>query len=278
MDFLNRWLQKRCDTGNYRRLFPLERFANGQIRKAGSSSDSAILDFSSNDYLALSIHPDLIAAARDALNLYGTGAGAARLMSGDLQLYHSLEEATAKFKNREAALLFGSGYMANIGVIPALVGRGDVIFSDRLNHASIYDGCRLAGAKLVRFHHNDLDHLEDCLKRERGQGKALIIVESVYSMDGDRCPLGRALAEHGITHAGAHTASGDCLASASLMEQYLWMLLRENHKKVTLNLKKKPQKQKRLQRQQQKKLQLRLIRIQIRKLLQKQHRRKLLKH
>jgi glycine C-acetyltransferase/8-amino-7-oxononanoate synthase len=189
MDFLDRWLQKRCDTGNYRRLFPLERFANGQIRKAGSSGNSVILDFSSNDYLALSIHPDLIKAARNALDLYGTGAGAARLMSGDLQLYHALEEATAKFKNRQAALLFGSGYMANIGVIPALVGRGDVIFSDRLNHASIYDGCRLSGAKLVRFHHNDLDHLAECLKKERGQGKALIIVESLYSMDGDRCPL-----------------------------------------------------------------------------------------
>ncbi|MEN8136224.1 MAG: 8-amino-7-oxononanoate synthase [Thermodesulfobacteriota bacterium] len=190
MDFLNRWLQKRCETGNYRRLFPLERFATGQIRKAGSASDpTAFLDFSSNDYLALSIHPTLIAAARNALNLYGTGAGAARLMSGDLQLYHALEEATAKFKNREAALLFGNGYMANIGVIPALVGRGDVIFSDRLNHASIYDGCRLSRAKLVRFHHNDLGHLEECLKKERGQGRALIIVESLYSMDGDRCPL-----------------------------------------------------------------------------------------
>ncbi len=189
MDFLERWLQTRRDTGNYRRLFPLERLASGQIRKAGSSGDSALLDFSSNDYLALSIHPDLILAAQNALNLYGTGAGAARLMSGDLQLYHALEDATAKFKNRQAALLFGSGYMANIGVIPALVGRGDVIFSDRLNHASIYDGCRLSGAKLVRFHHNDPAHLEDCLKKGRGQGKALIIVESLYSMDGDICPL-----------------------------------------------------------------------------------------
>lgn len=186
---MNRWLQNRRDTGNYRRLFPLERFTNGQIKKAGTSTDSPILDFSSNDYLALSIHPDLLAAAQDALSLHGTGAGAARLMSGDLQLFHSLEKATARFKNREAALLFGSGYMANIGVIPALVGRGDVIFSDRLNHASIYDGCQLSRAKLVRFHHNNIDHLEDCLKKKRGQGKALIIIESLYSMDGDRCLL-----------------------------------------------------------------------------------------
>jgi glycine C-acetyltransferase/8-amino-7-oxononanoate synthase len=93
-------------------------------------------------------------------------------------------------KKQEASLLFGSGYMANIGVIPALVGRNDVIFSDRLNHASLYDGCRLSGARLVRFRHNDLDHLEECLKKGRQSGnRALIVVESIYSMDGDRCPL-----------------------------------------------------------------------------------------
>lgn len=189
MDFLTHWLQTRHDTGNYRSLFPLERLATGQIRKTGSPTDTNLVDFSSNDYLALSIHAELITAATGALQLYGTGAGAARLMSGDLQLYHTLEQATASFKNRQAALLFGSGYLANIGVIPALAGRGDVIFSDRLNHASIYDGCRLAGAKLVRFQHNDLDHLEECLKKGRGSGKALIIVESLYSMDGDYCPL-----------------------------------------------------------------------------------------
>lgn len=189
MDFLKRWLQKRHDTGNYRRLFSLERLTSGKIVAAGSAGGTSYLDFSSNDYLGLSIHSELIAAATDALGRYGTGAGAARLMSGDLQLFHVLEEEIGQFKKREAALLFGSGYLANIGVIPALVGRGDVIFADRLNHASIYDGCRLSGAKLVRFFHNDLDHLAECLKRERGARRALIIVESLYSMDGDRCPL-----------------------------------------------------------------------------------------
>jgi glycine C-acetyltransferase/8-amino-7-oxononanoate synthase len=170
-------------------LFPVERLSNGQLRETGASGDSNILDFSSNDYLALSIHPDLCAAAHQALDQYGTGTGAARLMSGDLQLFHLLEDATAAFKNQAAALLFGSGYMANIGVIPTLVGRGDVIFADRLNHASIYDGCSLSGARLVRFRHNDIEHLADCLKTSRGTGKALIIVESLYSMDGDRSPL-----------------------------------------------------------------------------------------
>ncbi len=180
MDYLSQWLQERRDSGNYRRLSPLKRSADG----------SKPVDFSSNDYLALSSRSELREAACKALEDYGAGAGGARLMSGDLPLFHELEERVASLKNQEAALLFGSGYMANVGVIPALVGRGDLIFSDRLNHASIYDGCRLSGARLVRFRHNDLDHLEDCLKKERGGGnRALIVVESIYSMDGDRCPL-----------------------------------------------------------------------------------------
>jgi glycine C-acetyltransferase/8-amino-7-oxononanoate synthase len=120
----------------------------------------------------------------------GTGSGAARLMSGSLKSHHLLEEEVARLKGTEAALIFGSGYLANIGVIPALVGRHDLILSDRLNHASIYDGCRLSGAKTQRFHHNNLDHLEDLLKKHRGSYQnALIVVESIYSMDGDRAPL-----------------------------------------------------------------------------------------
>ncbi len=188
MDFLKRWLQERSDSNDYRRLFPVERSADGRISEAGKTG-APILDFSSNDYLALSTHPAMIAAGQAALTRYGTGVGAARLMSGDLMLFHELEEAVADLKSREAALVFGSGYMANIGAIPALAGRGDIIFSDRLNHASIHDGCRLSGAKLVRFRHNDPDHLEDCLRDKRGSNQALIVVESLYSMDGDRCPL-----------------------------------------------------------------------------------------
>lgn len=190
MEWLTAWLEKRKKTGTLRQLRPVERLGHGHLRQPGvTSSSSPLLDFSSNDYLGLSEHPDLIAASRKALERYGTGAGAARLMSGDLSLYHELEEKIAQLKGKEAGLLLGSGYMANTGVIPAITGRSDVIFSDRLNHASIYDGCLLSGAKLKRFHHNDLNHLESLLKKERGKHRALIVVESVYSMDGDTCPL-----------------------------------------------------------------------------------------
>ena len=174
------------DLADRRRLRPITRLGRGRLQP---SSGPTLTDFSSNDYLALAEHPKLIAAAKSCLSQYGTGSGAARLMSGDLEIFHRLEEATAQLKGCEAALVFGSGYMANVGVIPALVGRGDVIFCDRLNHASIYDGCRLANARLRRFRHNDLNHLEECLKKERGTGAALIVVESIYSMDGDLCPL-----------------------------------------------------------------------------------------
>ncbi|MBC8318840.1 MAG: 8-amino-7-oxononanoate synthase [Desulfobulbaceae bacterium] len=188
MDRLN-WLEERRRSGNLRQLFPVKRMPDGTLQVEGDGGKAVFHDFSSNDYLALSLHKDLITASRKYLELYGTGAGAARLMSGDLTLYHDLERQVAELKRQEAALLFGSGYLANCGVIPALAGRQDVIFCDRLNHASIYDGCRLSRARLVRFHHNDLNHLEDLLRSKRGQGEALIVVESIYSMDGDRCPL-----------------------------------------------------------------------------------------
>lgn len=148
-----------------------------------------MVDFSSNDYLALSQHPKVLAGAGKYLEKYGASAGGARLMSGDSALFRRLEERIADFKQKPAALLFGSGYLANIGIIPACIGRGGIIFSDRLNHASIYDGCRLSGAELARFQHNDLDHLESLLRQKPGNRQGLIVVESIYSMDGDRCPL-----------------------------------------------------------------------------------------
>lgn len=177
--------------GNLRKLTPVQRLGRGRLRLAlpGKPDSPPLLDLSSNDYLALAEHPRLIEQSRAFLEAAGSGAGAARLMSGDLNLFHTLEEEVAALKDQEAALVFGSGYMANCGLIPALVGRHDVIFADRLDHASIYDGCRLAGARLIRFRHNDLDHLEDLLKKKRGMNRALIVVESLYSMDGDICPL-----------------------------------------------------------------------------------------
>lgn len=181
-----KWLIQQEASGRLRKLTPLTRHGSEGVLPV----DGRMLhDFSSNDYLALSTHSSVIAGAREALEQAGAGAGAARLMSGDLTIHHELEEELAALKEQEAALLFGSGFLANCGVIPALVGRHDVIFSDRLNHASIYDGCRLASSRLIRFRHNDLDHLEDLLKSQRGDNEALIVVESLYSMDGDRCPL-----------------------------------------------------------------------------------------
>jgi glycine C-acetyltransferase/8-amino-7-oxononanoate synthase len=188
MDFLKRRLAEYLAAGRYRRLQPVVERLDGRLVLA-DSDDRPLLDFSSNDYLALSQHPQLIKASREALERYGVGVGAARLMSGDLALFHQLEREVADFKGCPAALLFGSGYMANVGMIPALVGRGDVVFTDRLDHASIYDGCRLAGARLLRFRHNDLEHLESLLNKERGTGRGLVVVESLYSMDGDIAPL-----------------------------------------------------------------------------------------
>ena len=187
MDHFSSWLSKQKQAGQFRSLTPVIRANDGRVNLA--ETGKALLDFSSNDYLALSLHPRVIEESHRYLDLAGSGAGAARLMSGDLELYHELEEKIARLKGREAALLFGSGYMANSGIIPALAGRHDAIFSDRLNHASIHDGCRLAGAKVHRFRHNDLNHLEELLHRHRGSGQALIVVESIYSMDGDFCPL-----------------------------------------------------------------------------------------
>lgn len=185
---LGAWLIEQQGQGNLRQLTGIEHLGQGWLRLAGGDGRE-LRDFSSNDYLALSQHPELVAAGRAALERYGTGAGAARLLSGNFSVHQELEAAVAKLKGQAAALLFGSGYMANTGIIPALVGRDDLIFTDRLNHASIYDGCRLSGARLVRFHHNDLNHLEAQLKAKRTKGTALIVVESIYSMDGDRCPL-----------------------------------------------------------------------------------------
>lgn len=185
---LKDWLNQQREKGGLRSLSPVIRRGKGRLTLAGDDRQE-LIDFSSNDYLGLAEHPALIAAAHEALSQFGAGSGAARLMSGDLAVHHALEEAVAQLKGKEAALTFGSGYMTNTGIIAALVDRHGLIFSDRLNHASIHDGCRLSGARLVRFRHNDFNHLEELLKEKRGTGTALIVVESIYSMDGDRCPL-----------------------------------------------------------------------------------------
>ncbi len=149
-----------------------------------------IADFASNDYLGLATDQRVARAAAAILQAEGTGAGAARLISGNHPIHDSLERALARFKGCEHALLFPSGYMVNIGVIPALVDERDVIYSDTLNHASLIDGCRLSKATLRIFPHCDLDELGAMLHADRGlYRRALIVVEGVFSMDGDVFPL-----------------------------------------------------------------------------------------
>ena len=142
----------------------------------------------SNNYLGLADHPRVRAAAAEAALCWGVGAGAARLVSGTMTVHRELERQLAEFKGRQAALLFGSGYLANIGVIAALAGRDQVVFSDELNHASIIDGCRLSRAEVFVYRHRDVEHLSWGLERA-GDRAALIVTESVFSMDGDVAPL-----------------------------------------------------------------------------------------
>lgn len=148
-----------------------------------------LLNACSNDYLGLADSPGLAQAMTEGIQRWGVGAGASRLVSGNHTLYTQLEHKLAQWTGRPAALVFGSGYLANAGIIPALVGRGDVVFCDRCCHASIYDGIALSGARLLRFPHNDSGALEKLLADTAVSGRKLMTVESVYSMDGDRCPL-----------------------------------------------------------------------------------------
>lgn len=146
--------------------------------------------FACNDYLGLSHHPAVVKAAQEALAKWGTGAGASRLITGNHPLYAPLEKQIAKMKGKEAALVFGSGYLANIGIIPTLVGEGDLIVADKLVHACMIDGALLSGATLKRFKHNDLTSAEVFLDEHRGKyERTLILTEHVFSMDGDVAPL-----------------------------------------------------------------------------------------
>jgi 8-amino-7-oxononanoate synthase len=143
----------------------------------------------SNNYLGLADHPRLRRAAADAAISLGTSAGASRLISGSMSIHAELESRLAEFKGTEAALLFGSGYLANTGTIAVLARRGEVVCSDELNHASIIDGCRLAGAETFVYRHADTEHLDWGLRRAAGRA-ALIVTDGVFSMDGDIAPLG----------------------------------------------------------------------------------------
>lgn len=165
------------------RVYPL---CGGSFKMDGRT----VLNFSSNDYLDLANHRHVVDRSREALEKYGTGSGASRLVTGTLPIHEELEARLAKEKGYPSALVFGTGYMANAGTIPVLAGRGDLIFADRLVHASMIDACRLSGAKLVRFAHNDVAALEHRLSHyAENAGRKLVITESVFSMDGDVAPL-----------------------------------------------------------------------------------------
>ncbi len=148
-----------------------------------------VLLLCSNNYLGLADHPRVREAAADAAMRWGVGAGASRLVSGTMTIHRRLEERLAVFERSEACVLFGSGYLANAGVIGALAGRGDTVLSDELNHASIVDGCRCSRAKVIVYRHCDMDHLDWQLRRHGGNGRRLIVTDSVFSMDGDAAPL-----------------------------------------------------------------------------------------
>ena len=171
--------------GLYRRL---RRVDNDQGPTLWLDGREAI-NFSSNNYLGLANHPALGAAAKEAIDRYGCGAAASRLISGNMTLHERLEERLAQFKGTEAALVFNSGFQANTGILSTLAGEGDVIFSDALNHASIIDGCRLSRARTWVYEHCDLNQLEAGLKQRAMARRKLIVTESIFSMDGDQAPL-----------------------------------------------------------------------------------------
>jgi glycine C-acetyltransferase len=150
-----------------------------------------VLNFCSNNYLGLANHPQMVKAAQESVRQYGVGPGAVRSIAGTMSLHVELDRRMAAFKGVEAAITFQSGFAANLATIPALVGKEDVIFSDRLNHASIIDGCRLSGAKIAAYDHCSPAHLKETIQNERKIGfrRALIVTDGVFSMDGDVAPL-----------------------------------------------------------------------------------------
>ena len=172
------------DSGLFRRM----RTVSGPQGPRVTLDGDPVLLLCSNNYLGLADHPRVREAAADAAMRWGVGAGGSRLVSGTMTIHRRLEQRLAAFKGAESALLFGSGYLANVGVVSALAGAGDVVLSDELNHASIVDGCRLARARTVVYDHCDLEHLEHGLRAAEGRA-ALIVTDSVFSMDGDVAPL-----------------------------------------------------------------------------------------
>ncbi|KPJ59595.1 MAG: hypothetical protein AMJ42_01855 [Deltaproteobacteria bacterium DG_8] len=185
MDFLKDQIESLKKAGLYRTLRSLQ----GPQSATTIIDGKRVLQLSSNNYLGLANHPRLKAAAKEAIDRYGSGAGASRLICGNLELNSKLEDGIAKLKKKESALLFSTGYMANIGILTALMAEGDVIFSDEFNHASIIDGCRMGKAQTKVYPHMDMNALEKLLKKTKGCKHRLIVTDGIFSMDGDIAPL-----------------------------------------------------------------------------------------
>ena len=183
---LGRDLGEIRDAGLWRELREIESAQSARIKFGGRE----FINFSSNDYLGLAAHPALGRAVREAVEQFGVGSGASRLICGSLQPHHELESALAKWQGTEAALVFSTGFAAAQGVLTSLLGRGDVVILDKKAHASMIDGAKLSGATLRVFRHNDLENLEKILQwaADRG-GRVLVASESDFSMDGDHAPL-----------------------------------------------------------------------------------------
>jgi len=166
----------------------MKRIGSGQGPVVTIDGKDTIL-LSSNNYLGLAFHPEIIEAQINALKEFGSGSCASRLISGNMGPHEILEEKIAAFKHTEAAIVFSTGYMANVGVISALLKENDLIVCDKLDHASIIDGARMSGARLRTYPHKNLEKLKDILKKETGYGKRLIVSDGVFSMDGDIAPV-----------------------------------------------------------------------------------------
>ncbi|VBB42629.1 8-amino-7-oxononanoate synthase [uncultured Desulfatiglans sp.] len=184
-DYIVHTIRELKERGLYRQLKILDS-APGAAVKVGRRS---VLLFCSNDYLGLAADPRMKTAAVRAVRAWGTGVGASRLISGNIALYRTLEQAVSRLKRVEAAVVFASGYATNVGVITSLAGPGDLILSDALNHASIVDACRLSKAQIAVYPHRDVAALETLLRGRSARGRVMIVTDGVFSMDGDLAPL-----------------------------------------------------------------------------------------
>ena len=186
--YLEEQINELKEQGLFNTIRTIESPMDGRIVIDGKD----VLNFCANNYLGLANHPRIKNAAKNAIDKYGVGPGAVRTIAGTMSLHDKLEARLAEFKGVEATLTLQSGFTANLATIPALVGRGDVIFSDQLNHASIIDGCRLSRAKIIAYQHNDANDLQAKIREADESGeynRRLIITDGVFSMDGDIAPL-----------------------------------------------------------------------------------------